>query len=215
MNVIAVNGSPRKNWNTGILLKKALEGAASKGASTEIINLYELSYKGCLGCLECKRVNGTSRGHCAVKDDLKPVLEKIENSDALIIGSPIYFSEITSMARAFFERLLFQYLSYDKDRTPLTPRVIPNAFIYTMNAGESALESLGYLKKFSEYAALLERVLGPTHSLYVTETLQVDDYTKYHMTGFNENKRRERRNSFFPADCERAAELGALLASGT
>jgi len=214
MNIIAVNGSPRKNWNTGILLEKALKGAAAKGASTEIVNLYELSYKGCRACLECKRVNGTSRGRCAVQDDLKPVLEKIENCGALIIGSPIYFSEITAMTRAFFERLLFQYLSYDKDRIPLTPRAIPNAFIYTMNVPESALEPSGYLKKFSEYASLLERIIGPTRSLHVTETLQVDDYAKYHMTMFNENERRERRSKIFPADCEKAVELGALLASG-
>ena len=214
MNVIAINGSPRKNWNTGILLEKALEGAASKGASTEIVNLYELSYKGCLACLECKRVNGTSRGRCAVKDDLKPVLERVENCGALIIGSPIYFSEITAMARAFFERLLFQYLSYDKDRTPLTPHTIPNAFIYTMNVSESARDSIGYLKKSSEYAALLERILGPTRSLCITETLQVDDYAKYHMTMFNENERRERRDKVFPIDCEKAVELGSSLVSG-
>ena len=213
MNVIAINGSPRKNWNTGILLEKALEGAALKGASTEIINLYELSYKGCHACLECKRIDGTSRGRCAVKDDLKPILEKIETCGALIIGSPIYFGEITAMTRAFFERLLFQYLSYDKDRTPLTPHAIPNAFIYTMNVQEAALDSIGYLKKFSEYTTLLERILGPTHSLCVTETLQVDDYTKYHMTMFNENERRERRDKIFPNDCEKAAQLGALLAS--
>ena len=214
MNVIAVNGSPRKNRNTGTLLEKALEGAASKGASTEIVNLYDLSYTGCRACLECKRVNGDSRGRCAVKDDLKPVLEKIENCGALIMGSPIYFSEITAMTRAFFERLLFQYLSYDKDRTPLTPRAIPNAFIYTMNIPESALENSGYLKRFSEYTLLFERILGPARSLYVTETLQVDDYTKYHMTMFNEDERRERHDKVFPVDCEKAAELGALLASG-
>ena len=45
--IIAINGSPRKNFNTGTLLKKALEGAESKRADTELINLYELNYKGC------------------------------------------------------------------------------------------------------------------------------------------------------------------------
>ncbi len=50
MKVIALNGSPRKNFNTGTLLKKALEGAESEGADTELINLYDLDYKGCNSC---------------------------------------------------------------------------------------------------------------------------------------------------------------------
>ncbi len=45
MKIIAVNGSPRKSWNTHILLNKALEGAQSVGADTELINLYDLDYK--------------------------------------------------------------------------------------------------------------------------------------------------------------------------
>lgn len=54
MKIIAVNGSARKNRNTSILLKKALEGAESTGAQIELVNLYDLEYKGCTGCLGCK-----------------------------------------------------------------------------------------------------------------------------------------------------------------
>jgi multimeric flavodoxin WrbA len=60
MKIIAINGSPRKDWNTGALLKSALEGAASEGAQTEIINLYDLSYKGCISCFACKLAGGKS-----------------------------------------------------------------------------------------------------------------------------------------------------------
>lgn len=45
MKVLALNGSPRKGWNTEILLKHALEGAASQGADTELIHLYDLNFK--------------------------------------------------------------------------------------------------------------------------------------------------------------------------
>jgi len=48
MKVIAFNGSPRKKWNTSTLLEKALEGASSKGAETELIHLYDLNYRGCI-----------------------------------------------------------------------------------------------------------------------------------------------------------------------
>ena len=52
--IIAINGSPRKNGNTAALLNKALEGASSQGATTEMINLYDLNFKGCMSCFACK-----------------------------------------------------------------------------------------------------------------------------------------------------------------
>lgn len=116
--IIAVNGSPRKNWNTHMLLSKALEGAKAAGAKTELVNLYDLDYKGCISCFACKVKNGKSLGRCALNDDLKPLLDKIHSSDGIILGSPIYFSDITAMMRAFFERLLFQHLNYDDYSKP-------------------------------------------------------------------------------------------------
>jgi len=71
MKIIAINGSPRKNCNTAKLLKKVLEGAKSKGADTELINLYDLNYKGCNSCFLCKIKGSKSYGICAVNDDLK------------------------------------------------------------------------------------------------------------------------------------------------
>ena len=70
MKVLAVNGSPRKNWNTATLLRKALEGAASQGAETEFIHLYDLNFKGCQSCFACKTIGGKSYGKCARKDDI-------------------------------------------------------------------------------------------------------------------------------------------------
>ena len=58
MKIIAINGSPRKKWNTSTLLENALEGAASQGAETELIHLYDLDYKGCTSCCACKLKDG-------------------------------------------------------------------------------------------------------------------------------------------------------------
>ena len=58
MNVIAVNGSPRKTWNTATLLQKALDGTASAGAETELVHLYDLNFKGCISCFAFKRKDG-------------------------------------------------------------------------------------------------------------------------------------------------------------
>ncbi|MDR2137612.1 MAG: flavodoxin family protein, partial [Synergistaceae bacterium] len=74
--VIAVNGSPRKTWNTATLLRHATEGAASKGAETKLVHLYDIDFKGCVSCFACKRKEGKSRG-CALNDGLKPLLDEI------------------------------------------------------------------------------------------------------------------------------------------
>jgi multimeric flavodoxin WrbA len=50
MKIMAFNGSSRKTWNTATLLGKALEGATSQGAETELIHLYDLQYSGCKSC---------------------------------------------------------------------------------------------------------------------------------------------------------------------
>ena len=55
MKTIILNGSPRKDWNTALLLKSAQKGAKSAGAETEYIELFDLSYTGCRSCLACKR----------------------------------------------------------------------------------------------------------------------------------------------------------------
>jgi len=213
MKVIAINGSPRKSWNTATLLKKALEGAASKGAETELIHLYDLEYKGCISCFECKRIGGESYGKCAEKDDLTEVLEKVEMADAVVLGSPIYFGEVTGEMRSFLERLLFQYLVYDKEGTILTPRKMPAAFIFTMNAPEFEIKKMGIEDKLKRYGKLLERFFGPTKILIVTETYQFDDYSKYVSSRFDVGARAKRREEVFPMDCRKAFDLGAELAA--
>ena len=68
------NGDKRKsekNWNTDILLQKALEGAKSMEAETELIRLYDLDFKGCRSCMACNLRDGKTYGHCAWNDELR------------------------------------------------------------------------------------------------------------------------------------------------
>jgi multimeric flavodoxin WrbA len=212
MKIIGINGSPRKGWNTHLLVEEALKGAVSKGAETELVHLYDLSFKGCISCFECKRKDGPSLGRCALRDELRPVLEGIASCGALILGSPIYIGELSSSMRALIERLTFQYITYNRDRRTFFMRRIPTAFIYTMNVGEAHLEQAGYAAKFKAYESLFERVLGPTQTLTCTETWQTEDYGKYGMTMFNEGERKKRREEVFPRDLQKAFMMGAALA---
>jgi multimeric flavodoxin WrbA len=118
-NVIAINGSPRKNGNTAMLLQKALDGAAATGAKTEMIHLIDLDYKGCVSCFACKRKGTKYVCSCAMQDDLTPVLENVMSSNALILGSPIYLADVTSLMRGFIERFGFMNLSYDNKKNKL------------------------------------------------------------------------------------------------
>ena len=209
MKLIGVNGSPRKKWNTHILLEKCLEGAKESGVETELINLYDISFKGCTSCFSCKR-KGITVTKCAMKDDLEPILQKICECDALVLGSPVYFYYVTGEMRSFWERLIFPYSSYEGKPSSFGKK-INTAFIYTMNAPAFALPLIGYNKFFNQNKKLLKRTFGNSESLIVTSTYQFDDYSKYAMTLFSGTKRLKRRETVFVDDCKKAFLLGKKL----
>lgn len=213
MNVLAINGSPRKHWNTGTLLHKALEGAASQGAHTEIVHLYDLNFKGCVSCFACKLKNGKSYGKCAYEDDLTPILKKIEDAAAVILGSPIYLGNVTGEMRSFMERVAFQYLVYDANYSSLFKKKIPIGFIYTMNVNESRMKEMAYDRILEKTELIFERIFGASEALFITDTYQFDDYANYVVTAFNEADKNNRRKEIFPHDCKKAFEMGARFAT--
>ncbi|MFR4026141.1 MAG: flavodoxin family protein [Alistipes indistinctus] len=147
-----------RKWSTAALLQNALDGSASAGAEVEMIDLYKLDFKGCISCFGCKR-KGAKVETCIVKDALQPVLQRLREADGIILGSPIYFANVTGAMRSFLERFLFPYRPYDKTPSPF-PKQIPTAYIYTMNAPAFALGLLGYRKQFKYYRKLLKFVTG-------------------------------------------------------
>ena len=209
--VIAINGSPRKKWNTATLLEHTLEGAKSQGAETELVHLYDLDFKGCTSCFACKLKGGKSYGKCAMKDGLTPVLDKIQKADALILGSPIYFGIVTGEMRSFMERLFFPNLTYTRPPQTLAPRNIPTAFVYTMNVSEQLMKE-NYGAHIAANASQLKMMFGQSETLFCNETLQFEDYNKVVFSYFDPEERMKRRREVFPRDCKRAFELGARLA---
>jgi multimeric flavodoxin WrbA len=216
MRILAVNGSPRKNWNTSTLLHKALEGATSQGAKTEFIHLYDLNFKGCQSCFACKTIGGKSYGKCARKDDITSILERVSDCDGIILGSPVYVGIATSAMRAFLKRLLFPYVVYDGVST-LFPKKIKTGFIYTMNMTEAALQSgrWGFDKHASETELFLKRIFGNSESLMVTDTYQFDDYSKVFAPQFDAEHKAKRRREVFPLDSQKAFEMGVKFAEKT
>ncbi len=207
MKVIAINGSPRKKWNTAQLLQRALDGAASMGAETELYHLIDYDFKGCRSCFACKRYGSKSYGKCAIKDGLTPILEKIDKeADALILGSPIYIGGLTADMRCLIERTMYPYAKYDKVRTKLFGRRIPVGLIYTMNWNEELFKFFGGGLKFVETS--LDETLGPLETLYVYDTYQFDDYSKYDVHLFDVDEKKKRREEHFPIDLQNAFDMG-------
>ena len=211
MKVIAINGSPRKNWNTATLLRQALEGAASQRASTELIHLYDYHYQGCISCFSCKLKNGKSYGQCAVQDELTPLFKQIESADVLILGSPIYIGAAPGMMRSFLERLIFPYLVYDGKYTSLFPGKTVTGFIYTLGAPEERILQMGYDQQPKITEMILQQIFGAAETLLVADTYQFDDYSKYETSGINETAKAKRRQEVFPEDCRKAYAMGARL----
>ena len=208
MKAIGINGSPRKKWNTATLLEKVLEGAASEGAETEIIHLYDLNFKGCTSCFACKLKGGKSYGKCAMKDELTPVLERLKDADAVILGSPIYLGNSTGEMRSFMERYVFPYLVYSNDLPSLYPKNIPVGFIYTMNVTEEYFDLVGLRKTIEVNEYVAKRIFGYSESLCCTDTYQFDDYSKYVTDMFDLEEKAKRRKEVFPQDCVKAFEMG-------
>jgi multimeric flavodoxin WrbA len=213
VKIIGINGSPRKYWNTATFLEKALEGAASKGAETELIHLYNLNYRGCISCFACKLKGGKSYGKCAMRDGLTQVLHKLLDADGFVLGSPVYFGGVTGEMKSFMERLLFQHMVYTHPPTSLFSRKVRTAFIYTMNVSEEVMREFNYPLHIGYHEKVLKRTFGETETLCCNETLQFEDYDKVVFSAFDPEQRKEKYRLAFPDACQKAFELGGRLVS--
>lgn len=213
MKIVALNGSPRKDGNTATLLNKALEGAAAQGAEIEIIHLYDLNFKGCISCFACKTIGSQSYGKCPIPDDLAPVFKKVEQADAIILGSPIYLGRVTGEMASFLDRLVFQYLVYSDPPQSLFPKKMHTGFIYTMNVTEQQFKEFGMDKSvgFNEFG--MQAAFGTAESLLSYDTYQFKDYSKVVAPRFNVEEKAKRRAEVFPVDCQKAFEMGVRFAT--
>jgi len=214
--VVVLNASPRKNFNTAKLLKEAQRGAESVGAEVEYFNLYEYNFLGCRSCFACQRKGSTTEGICAIRDDIKPILEKCLESDAIIIGSPVYFSYPTGVFRSFVERLMFPNHTYmvDKVNGGLKRRldkVIPTGVIFTMNCPKEMAEGINYTTILGENVKGLNHIMGYAEGLYSYDTTQFADFSKYNCDLFDEKHKKEVQQAQFPRDLESAFALGRKL----
>jgi multimeric flavodoxin WrbA len=102
MKVTAFSGSARKDGNTSILVKHALAELEKEGITTELVQLAGSKIRGCTACYMC--FSNKDR-QCAIKDDVvNECIEKILESEGIIIASPTYFADITPETKALIDR---------------------------------------------------------------------------------------------------------------
>lgn len=102
MKVVGVNASPRKDGNTAIIIKKAFAELEKRGIETELIQFAGRPIRGCTGCGACYK---TKDKQCIMKDDpFNEYMQKMVAADGIILGSPVYFSDVTAEMKALLDR---------------------------------------------------------------------------------------------------------------
>lgn len=206
--IVIIDGGPRRNMNTARMLEYVAQGAKSAGNDTEVktIRLYDLDYKGCISCMACK-LKGKASNVCKYKDALAPVLEDISSADGLVLGSPIYFGDVTGQMRAFLERLTFPWLSYN-DYSITAPKRMPVLLVTTMNGTPEGNNSNG----FGSMEYCITAAMGEPERLTAYNTYQVNNYGNYELAGFSEEAKRQWRDEHWEADLQKAFDAGRKMA---
>ena len=204
--IMIIDGGPRKNMNTAVMLEKFAEGAREAGAEVKIVRLYGIDYKGCMSCMACK-IKDRASNVCKFKDALTPVLDEIAQADGLVLGSPIYFGDVTGQMRTFLERLAFPWLSYN-DYSLTAPKRMPVMLIETMNGTPERNNSQGY----GSMEPCIAAALGEPERLIAYNTYHVKSYDRFEHAGFSEEAKRQWRDEHWEQDQQRAFEAGKRMA---
>ncbi len=110
--ILGIVGSPRKNGNTDILVDNVLLGVDKNNFTTDKIYLCDMNFKGCIACEGCAKTN-----KCIIKDDMEQLYNKIDSADAIVLGSPTYFYNVSSLTKMFLDRLYAYEIFDSSDRS--------------------------------------------------------------------------------------------------
>jgi multimeric flavodoxin WrbA len=146
-NVIAINGSPLRNGNTSILIGHIREELEREGISTEEVNLGGHVARGCTACMKCVE---NQDGHCVFDDDIiNSCIDKMVEADGIILGSPVYFLDVTAEMKGLIDRAGFVAMA-NRD---LFRRKVGVAVTVMRRAG--AITTLNTMMNFMIYSGMI------------------------------------------------------------
>lgn len=102
MKVLMINGSPHEQGCTYTALSEVAQTLKKHEIDSEIIYLGKQPVAGCIACGKCREA-----GKCVFQDQMNEVLEKLEEYDALIVGSPVYYAGPSGQITSFMDRLFY------------------------------------------------------------------------------------------------------------
>lgn len=145
MRVVAISGSSRKGGNTAVLLTCVLDVLAAEGIETELVELAGQTAQGCTACMLCREMQD---GQCHGRDDaINGCLTKIAAADGLVIGSPVYFADITPETKALVDRVGY----VGRGNPGMLERKVGAAVAVNRRAGAiHALDSINHLFGITE-----------------------------------------------------------------
>lgn len=101
MKVLAINGSPRKNGNTKLLIERVFQPLHEAGIETEFYQLGGKQVHGCTACGKCREIKN---GRCHIKNDaINECIEKMVEADGILLGSPVYFADVNTEMKALID----------------------------------------------------------------------------------------------------------------
>jgi multimeric flavodoxin WrbA len=130
MKIVALLGSPRSDKNSATIARRFLAAAARLGAETRSFELNRLAYRGCQGCYACKQ----TLDRCVLEDDLSAVLDAVQEADAVVLASPVYYGDVTAQLKGFIDRT-FAYLKPDYPTNPQPSRLTPKKLVFILTQG--------------------------------------------------------------------------------
>ena len=109
--MLLINGSPHKNGTTNAALSEVARTLKEEGIDAEIIQVGNLSLRGCLGCYKCVEL-----GKCVMDDAVNEIAKKFEECDGLIVGSPVYYAAPAGTLICFLDRLFYSTRFEKRDK---------------------------------------------------------------------------------------------------
>jgi multimeric flavodoxin WrbA len=163
MKTLILNGSPKKSGTIASLLKYVADGI-NKQPDIELVNVYDLSMKPCIGCMKC-RINEKC---CLPEDDAHIIGQKINEADNLIVGTPTYWGNMSAQLKMLFERNVPVFMGESKKGIPIprqkgkkaiivTACTTPYPFNFILPESRGAVQSVKEVLKYGGYK--LEGVL--------------------------------------------------------
>ena len=155
MNLLIINGSPRKKGLISQMLRIFHEQAIASGIEVTEVYANDLQIKPCMGCMACR-----SKRHCVLpEDDAQRVLALIEQADTIVIGAPCYWGNIPGQLKLLFDRIVYGMMR-DTPRFPeplmkgkrlvcISTSTTPFPFNILMNQSHGAIRALREIGRFS------------------------------------------------------------------